>query len=133
LLGTLESDGRVVVADLEAGMGTLTRMGERRVDVVLVVVEPTAKSIEVGSRIAGYVRERDLGRLVVVANRVRGEEDLARIGAAIPGEELVAVPDDPCIVQADRDGVAPLDLDPGAPAVVALVRLAESLLAEAAA
>lgn len=123
----------MVVADLEAGMGTLTRMGERRVDVVLVVVEPTAKSIEVGSRIAGYVRERDLGRLVVVANRVRGEEDLARIGAAIPGEELVAVPDDPCIVQADRDGVAPLDLDPGAPAVVALVRLAESLLAEAAA
>lgn len=122
-----------MVADLEAGMGTLTRMGERRVDVVLVVVEPTAKSIEVGSRIAAYVRERGLGRLVVVANRVRGEDDLARIEAAIPGEDVVAVPDDPCIVQADRDGVAPLDLDPGAPAVVALVRLAESLLAEAAA
>lgn len=122
-----------MVADFEAGMGTLTRMGERDVDVVLVVVEPTAKSIEVGTRIAGYVQERALGRLVVVANRVRNEDDLGRIRSAFPGEEVVAVPDDPRITEADRVGVAPLDLDPGAPAVVALVGLAEGLTSGAAA
>ncbi len=40
----------MVVADFEAGVGTLTRLSEQRVDTVVVVVEPTPKSVEVGQR-----------------------------------------------------------------------------------
>jgi CO dehydrogenase maturation factor len=129
LLGSIESpEGRIVIADFEAGIGTLTRMQDGGVDVVLVVVEPTPKSLEVGRRAAGLVQERSLGRLIVVANRVRDDADVETIRAAFPEAEVVAVPDDPRIVEADRAGVAPLDLAPEAPAVRALIELAVRLV-----
>ena len=121
-----------MIADLEAGIGTLTRLGDQRVDAVLVVVEPTPKSIEVGARAASLAREKSLGRVVVVASRVRGEDDLAAIRSAFADYEVVAVPDDPAIVEADRDGAAPLDSAPDAPAVKALEALARSLVPTAA-
>ena len=117
-----------MIADLEAGIGTLTRLGDQRVDAVLVVVEPTPKSIEVGTRAAALASEKSMGRVVVVASRVRGDDDLHAIRSAFPGYEVVAVPDDPAIVEADRDGRAPLDSAPEAPAVKALEELARRLL-----
>ena len=117
-----------MIADLEAGIGTLTRLGDQRVDAVLVVVEPTPKSIEVGVRAAGLAREKQLGRVVVVASRVRNEADMEILRKAFDGHEIVAVPDDPAIVEADRKGVAPLDLAPDSPAVKALCDLARGLL-----
>ncbi len=116
-----------VIADFEAGVGTLTRLGEQRVDTVLVVVEATPKSIEVGLRAVELARERKLNEVVIIANRVRGEDDIERIRAAFPGVEVVPVPEDPAIRDADRRGVAPIDHAPDAPAVRALVSLAEKL------
>ena len=125
----MEFTDDVVVADFEAGVGTLTRLSEQRVDTVLVVVEPTPKSVEVGMRAVELARDRGVGRVVVVANRLRGDGDLQVVRSAFPGCEVVAVPDDPKIVEADRKGVAPIDLAPDAPAVQALVGLAETLAA----
>jgi CO dehydrogenase maturation factor len=127
LLGSVEFHDTVVVADLEAGIGTLTRLGDKVVDTVLVVVERTPKSIEVGTRAAALVEEKSLGRVIVVA-RVRDEDDLAAVREAFAGHDVVGIPDDPAVVQADRRGVAALDVAPEAPAVQALVRLAEGLL-----
>jgi CO dehydrogenase nickel-insertion accessory protein CooC1 len=126
LLGQLERHGRVVVADLEAGLGTLLRL-DRPVDVVVVVVEPTVKSLEVGRRAAETVRAAGLGRVVVAANRVRDEADAQRVRDAFPVAEVQMVPDDPAVEDAERRGSAPLDAAPDAPAVRALVALAESL------
>ncbi len=116
-----------MVADCEAGLGTVMRFDGRPVDVVVVVVEPTATSLEVGRRAAEVVRQGNLGRLVVTANRVRDEEDAVRVRAAFPGLDPVLVPDDPAIVEAEREGVAALDVAPRAPAVQALIGLAHSL------
>lgn len=127
LLGTVEATGRTVVGDLEAGIGTLSRMGPGHVDAVVVLVEPTPKSVEVGRRLVGLAADRSLGRVVVVANRIRGDGDLAMVADAFPDHEVVALPDDPAILGADRQGVAPLDLDPQAPAVQALIGLAGRL------
>ncbi len=130
MLGQLERPGRAVVADFEAGLGTVLRLDGRPVDVVVVVVEPTAKSLEVGRRAADAVREGGLGRVVVTANRVRDADDEARVRAAFPGFDPVLVPDDPAIVAAERRGEAPLDAAAESPGVRALVDLAEKLLAE---
>ncbi len=116
-----------VIADFEAGVGTLTRLGEQRVDTVLVVVEATPKSIEVGLRAVELAKERKLNEVVIIANRVRGEEDIERIRSAFPGVDVVPVPEDPAIREADRRGIAPIDHAPDAPAVRALVSLAEQL------
>ena len=127
----MEFTDDVVVADFEAGVGTLTRLSEQRVDTVLVVVEATPKSVEVGMRAVELARERNVARVVVVANRLRDDADLEIIRSAFPDCEVVAVPDDPKIVEADRKGVAPIDLAPDAPAVVALVGLARGLVPSA--
>ena len=121
-------DDDVVVADFEAGVGTLTRLGEEHVDAVVIVVEATPKSLEVGARAAALAQERTVGRVVVVANRMRNQDDLHVVKEAFPGMEVVAVPEDPRIVEADREGVAPIDLAPDAPAVMALVGLASTLV-----
>ena len=129
LLGQLETDpDRVVVADFEAGLGTVLRM-DAAVDVVVVVVQPTVKSIEVGVRAAEAVRQRELGRVTVVANRVADADDLARVRAAFDGVDPVVVPDDPVIGEAERRGLAPLDAAPSSPAVTALLRLGRDLAA----
>lgn len=126
LLANVDPSGVTVVADLEAGIGTLMRMGDGAVDVVVVVVEPVPKSIEVGTRAALVATEKG-ARLVVVANRVRNDADRASIATAFGDHEVVLVPDDDAIVDADRRGVAPLDLAPDAPAVRALADLADLL------
>ena len=41
--------------------------------------------------------------------------------------EVIVIPEDQTIAEADRDGTAAIDLDPDSPGVAALVRLAERL------
>jgi CO dehydrogenase maturation factor len=121
----------VVIADFEAGLGTVLRLDGNPVDTVVVVVEPTAKSLEVGRRAAEAVGAAGLGRVVVTANRIRNSDDADRVRAAFPDLEPVLVPDEPAIVDAERRGVSPLDAAPEAPGVRALVGLAEALLSQA--
>lgn len=115
------------MADFEAGIGTLTRLDPGDVDVLLVVVEPTPKSIEIGSRATDLARDKGIGRIIVVASRVRDGTDRARIGEAIAADDLVVVPFDEQIIAADREGVAPLDLAPQGAAVSALRELSARL------
>lgn len=126
LLGQLEGQGRTVVADLEAGVGTLTRLSAGSLEVLVVVTEPTAKSIDVARRAAAVAAERGLGPIRHVANKVRNPGDAAWLRETL-GPDVVAVPEDPAIAAADRDGHAPLDFAPNAPAIVALVEFAREL------
>lgn len=130
MLGSVEtSTERFVIADFEAGIGTLTRMSPGDVDAVVVVVEPTTKSMEVGVRAAELAREEQLGDVVIVVNRVRDDADVETVRSrlSMPDADFVAVPYDPAIVDADREGISPVDHSPDAPAVRALAELADRL------
>ena len=130
LLRELEEDDVVVVGDLEAGVGTVLRLQEGDADVIVVVAQPSAKALQVARR-AMELAAGKASRIVVVANRVRDDADLAVIRAAAGPRELVVVPDDAAIAQADRDGHAPIDDDAGAPGVAAIAALAGELSAGA--
>lgn len=123
MLGELESDDRTVVCDLEAGVGAVVRSAQA--DVVLAVAEPTAKSIEV-ARLAVEVASEH-ARVIVVANRIRDDQDLVAVGAVLGEQELVVVPEDAGIAHADRQGRAPIDAAPESRGVRALVAFAERL------
>lgn len=125
MLGSVPADDVTVVADLEAGIGTLTRLEEARVDVTVIVVEPTPRSIDVAARAAAVAAERRQGRMIAVANKVTGDDDRQRVADALGGCEMVAVPLDAAVEEADREGVSPLDHSPGAPAMAALEALAD--------
>lgn len=127
LLGSVNDEATTVVADLEAGIGTLTRLGSASVDATVVVVEPTLRSMDVAHRALAVADEQRQGRVVVVANKVAGDDDRARIEEAFGDRVVVVVPEDPAIDTADRLGVSPVDHKPQAPAVAALEGLVDAL------
>jgi len=126
ILRELEHEYRMVICDLEAGIGTLTRMEAGNADVIVVVANPTAKALEVARRAVEIAD--DLAEVVVLANRVKDDEDLKAITDVLGEErELIVIPEDEVIAAADRDGTAPIDLDADSPGVAAIIKLAERL------
>lgn len=123
MLGDLEGEGRIVICDLEAGIGAIVRSDQA--DVVLAVAEPTVKSIEVARRATEIAGEHS--PVVVIANRVREEEDVDVIRSVLGEQELIVVPEEPGIAAADREGAAPIDFAPDSVGVRALVDLGERL------
>ena len=123
LVRQLEHGDRTVICDLEAGLSTVEKLEPGVVDVLLVVANPSGKALEVARRAI----EMAVGRaeIIVVANRVRDASDLELVQEIAGDHELFVIPEDAVIAAADREGVAPIDLDPDAPGVAALVRLAE--------
>lgn len=127
LLGALDAPDRTVIADLEAGIGTLTRIDVGSVDVAILVVEPTVRSLDVAERAAELAAAKGIADVRIVANRIERDADLEAVRARFPGREVLVVPEDAGIASADRDGVAPFDLVPHSPAVLALRSLADAL------
>lgn len=126
--GDLPAEGRIVVADLEAGLNDLVWAQPAVDDVVAVVADRSAKSIDVAARAAGVARETGVQRIVAVANRSRDAGDADRLGQAT-GAPVVAVPEDPMVGVADRHGVAPFAADAASPAMAAVGELADRLVA----
>lgn len=128
MLGLVTPEDTIVVADFEAGIGTLTRLGEAKVDAVVVVTDATVKSLEVAARAAAVAEGQTSGPIVIVANRVLDDADRAAVERTLEGRTVLVVPDDEAIPAADRADVAPLDAAPDAPAVRALQALAPLLV-----
>ncbi len=130
LLSSVPHTDTIIVADLEAGIGTLTRLPEQAVEHTLVIVEPTPRSIDVGLRAVQVATEREQGRITVVANKIDGEEDDALVRSTFADFDVVAVPADPTVIKADRQGLSPMDLDASSPAVAAIGELVGQLTNE---
>ncbi|MFP5309632.1 MAG: AAA family ATPase [Actinomycetes bacterium] len=127
LLNELPRSDEVVVADMEAGTGTLTRVDAGAVDVAVIVAEPTAKSLDVGERAHELALAKEVPTVLLVVNRVRDATDLDQLRGRFDGLRRIVVPDDPAVTRADRDGSSPVDVEPTPPAVSALRGLADLL------
>lgn len=129
----IPADGRrAVVTDLEAGVNDLLWAKPDPGDTLVIVVDPSQKSLLVGTRIAAVATELGLRRIVVVANRVESDDDLERARAAFPELPVIAVPDDPLVREADRLARSALAVAEGGTAIPALRELARRLWSEQA-
>jgi CO dehydrogenase maturation factor len=131
-----EADADVTVLDTEASPEHLTRGTAKYADVMLTVVEPYFKSLETGRRMAELARGLGLKRVLLVANKVRDEKEMAAIeefAAKHDLEILATVPYDERLLEAERAEAAPLDFDPAAPAVRAIASIAGTLSGNGAA
>ncbi len=117
-----------VLADLEAGVGTLSRMAESHVDYLFAIVEPAEKSIQVARRAVEMAKKNNVGRFVVLANRIRETAHLKMLEKLFSGEEIMVIPYDRAIEDADRRGVAPIDSAPDSPGVKAFDAVVQRLL-----
>lgn len=133
MLREFDGENRIVLGDLEAGVGTLLRMGDRAVDLALVVTQPTAKAMEVARRGLLIAASRTVPA-VLVANRVTGHADEQLIRDTIaPDVPVFVVADDAGVARADEEGTAPLDVAAGGPAVAAIQAMATAIMRLAAA
>lgn len=124
----LPDEGRIVLADLEAGMNDFvwTRPGPD--DLVLAVSDGSAKAVEIARRAHDLAEQLGVRRVIGIANRATSEADSTGL-AELLGVEVLAVPEDPAVEKADNDARAPMDVDPGSPAMVAVGEIADRLLA----
>lgn len=120
-----------VVVDMEAGLEHLSRGTSRHVDVMLAVVEPYYRALETGDRVVELSRELGIGRVAVVANKVRDAGDREAIRDYCDGRDLdvvAEIPYDRTLVDAERAGTPPIDFAPDAPAVSAVRELTGRLV-----
>lgn len=118
ILDGFREPGWDVVGDLEAGPTTPFEDYHSFADHLVVVVTPTWVSAMTARRLLSIV---DGVPVTVVANHVTG---------ALPHEDLrpaLAIPFDPDVAEAERQGLAPLDACPGSPVIKAVEELADRL------
>ena len=123
LLEDLASPERLVVIDMEASPEHLSRGTIRHVDAVCMVAEPYYRSLETVRRMAALAAELPVGRVVVIANKVRSPADHDAIVEFCERHrfDLVGtVPWSEEVVAADRRQLPVVDW-PGAAAAVAAI------------
>ncbi|HJV08472.1 MAG TPA: hypothetical protein VJ653_02295 [Acidimicrobiales bacterium] len=130
----IENDlpGTFVIADMEAGLEHLSWAGGtlRYVDMLMVVVQPTAKVMMTADRTHKLALELGIERIAFIGNRATGPSDVERMEAfaAERGcELLIAIPEDTAVPEADKASMCVLDTAPDSEAVKAIGRLADRL------
>lgn len=130
IIDNLPAEDWSVVGDLPGGTRQAFFGWGRFARTVLVVAEPTPASLLSARRLARLAQHSSAPRVVAVANKTRGDADVRLVGRGTGLQVVGTVPYDDAQRDADRQGVALLDLDSTTPMVSAVASLALSLTAE---
>ena len=129
ILGTDEA----FVMDMDAGIENLGRGTTRGMDALVVVAEPGRRSLDILGKIRTLAQDIDVGRVFAVGNKVAAPDDDEMIREWVENEGLPLlgmVPLDDTIKQADRKGVAPIDLNSESPGMLAIRDIKQRLIEE---
>ncbi|VVB85728.1 Iron-sulfur cluster carrier protein [uncultured archaeon] len=127
----------VVILDMEAGVEHLGRASTKGIDMMIIVVEPGARSIETAGRIVELGRQIGIGKFGAVINKTpylntgthKAREELAEIEGKLNeyGIPVIGViPFDASLIRADMDGIAPIE--GGGAAILAIKDMCEKVL-----
>ena len=123
------------VMDMDAGIENLGRGTTTGMDALVVVAEPGRRSLDILGKIKKLAQDIDVGQVFAVGNKVATPEDEEMIREWVEKESLPllgVIPLDDTIKQADRKGVAPIDLDPGSSGMIAIQNIKKRLIEETA-
>lgn len=100
----------VLILDMYAGVEHLGRSTVDFVDAMLIVVEPTRRSLGTAAQIKQLAEDIGLTRLWVVGNKVRDDAESAFLLAETPGIPVLGnLPADMGVQEADRLGIPVYD------------------------
>jgi CO dehydrogenase maturation factor len=115
----------VLILDMYAGVEHLGRATVDFVDAMLIVAEPTRRSLGTASQIKQLANDIGLNRLWLVGNKVRNDEEQSFLTAETPGIPVLGfLPADMGVQEADRLGIPVYDHVP------ALREAAEAMVKE---
>ncbi len=100
----------VLLLDMYAGVEHLGRATVDFVDAMLVVVEPTRRSLGTAAQIKKLANDLGLKRLYLVGNKVRNEDEAKFLESQTPGLPVLGfLPADLAVQEADRLGIPVYD------------------------
>jgi CO dehydrogenase maturation factor len=100
----------VLLLDMYAGVEHLGRATVDFVDAMLVVVEPTRRSLGTAAQIKKLANDIELQRLFLVGNKVRNEEEVQFLEKETPNIPVIGyLPADLKVQEADRLGIPVYD------------------------
>lgn len=103
-------DDDVLILDMYAGVEHLGRATVDFVDALIVVVEPTRRSLGTAVQIKQLAHDIGLTRLWLAGNKVRNEDEVQFLHANSPGLPVLGLlPANLAVQEADRLGVAVYD------------------------
>jgi CO dehydrogenase maturation factor len=103
----------MVLMDMYAGVEHLGRATVDMVNAMIVVCEPTARSLATAAQIKALAADIGLSRLYLVGNKAQSDEERTYIEAHTPGLPVIGhVPYAPQAQAADREGKAVWDVAP---------------------
>lgn len=103
----------VLLLDMYAGVEHLGRATVDFVDAMLVVVEPTRRSLGTAAQIKKLANDIGLDRIYLVGNKVRGPEEAEFLRVETPGLPVLGyLPADLRVQEADRLGLPVYDYVP---------------------
>ena len=92
----------VVILDMEAGIEHLGRATAKAVDKLIVVVEPSRRSVETAYRIDKLAQDIGLQNIAVVGNKIRSQLEKEFLISSLSNFEFLGfIPYDQAIVEAD--------------------------------
>lgn len=127
----------IVIMDMAAGVEHLGRGTAERVDLMLIVVEPGARSVDTAIQVKGLGSDLGIKRFAAIFNKVPDGADLSALEAKLEAEGITVIghlPFDGALVEADMLDVSVMDHAPGSKverAMEAMLPRIEALLAEA--
>jgi len=103
----------VLILDMYAGVEHLGRATVDFVDAMLVVVEPTRRSLGTAAQIKKLANDIGLQKLWLVGNKVRSNDEMSFLYKETPGLPVLGtLPADMTVQDADRKGMAVYDQVP---------------------
>jgi len=101
-----------LIIDMEAGLEHLGRGSTGHVDALIVVVEPGQRAINTARQIKRLGEDLRIQKIMVVGNKVTGEEDRRIIEENLADFPVLGhMSFNAMVIQADREGKSPYDLD----------------------
>jgi len=120
----------VVVVDFEAGLEHLGRGTAKGIDVMLVITEPSQKSLDLSKKIIDLSKKLGVINIYLIANKISNDNQLKIIHERIDEWDVPlyhSIPLDTEIAAADLTGESPLDHNPNSPAIEKIKQLYSKL------
>lgn len=112
LLKHLVVEGKeVFIMDMEAGVEHLGRGTAANVDIMLIVVEASLKSVEIAAQIKKLAKDVGIRKVAAVANKLSSREEESAVERMLEERQielLGTIPYEKNIVQAEMNGTSPL-------------------------
>jgi len=126
LYNLLVKRNEVIIVDFEAGLEHLGRGTAKGIDVMLVITEPSQKSLDLCSKIIELSKKLGVINIFLVANKIIDDSQKSIIHKRISDWDIPlyhSIPYDPEIGTADLNGISPLDHNVDAKAINSILNL----------